>query len=247
LRKFLLFKVSKGCRLILFKVFNSCYNKTKDKPVFTSMRIDNFFQRFFRKRKELPENYWFELGKRLYRESGKIPDSLQIRAQALIDAFGLPLGPYSAIETDPKTKRRVNPEKDRIIASYLTNHPGVEIERGVISLDFRDIYPDGLPQELKEVLDPDTRAIMEIEYEHGENAKMRFEETKDEEELDRPVYYFRLPGGIDLFMRGYVHRSEWQRRHGEYLRRVNQHAKIIAIEGGVNVPFGKSLEFFGVV
>jgi hypothetical protein len=205
------------------------------------MRIDNFFRGLFRKRKELPENYWFELGKRLYRESGKIPDPLQIRAWALISAFGLPSGPYSAIEIDPKTKRRVNPERDRIIASYLTNHPGVEIERGVISLDFRDIYPNGLPQELKEVLDPDTRAIMEIEYEHGENAKMRFEETKDEYDADRPIHYFRLPGGIDLFMKGYVHNRQWQEKHGEYLKRINQHARIIAIEGFVDRPFGESL------
>jgi hypothetical protein len=172
-----------------------CYNKAKGKLVFTSMR-DNFFKRFFRKRKELPENYWFELGKRLYRESGKIPDPLQIRAQALIEAFGLPSGPYSAIEIDPKTKRRVNPKKDEIIASYLTNHPGVEIEKGVISLDFRDIYPKGLPQELKEVLDPGTRAIMEIEYEHLQNARSRFVETKDRFDADVPVHYFRLPGGL---------------------------------------------------
>jgi hypothetical protein len=197
---------------------------------------------FFRKRKKLPEDYWFKLGEELYKKYREIPDPLQIRAQALIKALGLPSGPYSAIEIDPQTKRRVNPEKDRIIAEYLTNHPGVQIEKGVVSLDFRDIYPKGLPKELKEVLDPDTKAIMEIEYEHLQNAKSRYEETKDEDEADCPVYYFRLPGGIDLFMRGYIHHFLWQEKHGEYLRRINQHAKIIAIEGFSDVPFGESLE-----
>jgi len=212
--------------------------------------MGTFFQRFFpsggERRKKLPkrftENYWFELGERLYRESGGIiPDPLQIRAQVLIEALGLPSGPYSAIEIDPKTKRRANPEKDRIIAEYLTNHPGVEVEEGVISLDFRDIYPNGLPQELKEVLDPDTIAIMEIEYNHLKNARIKFEKTNDKFDADVPVHYFRLPGGIDLFMRGYVHVPQWQKKHGEYLREANRHAKIIAIEGYRQVPFGKSL------
>jgi hypothetical protein len=215
--------------------------------------MGTFFQRFFPRGEErgkeltkrFTENYWFELGERLYRESGGIiPDPLQIRAQVLIEALDLPSGPYSAIEIDPKTKRRVNPKKDRIIAEYLTNHPGVEVEEGIISLDFRDIYPNGLPQELKEVLDPDTRAIMEIEYEHLQNARSRFEETKDKFDADVPVHYFRLPGGIDLFMRGYKHNKKWQQKHGEYLGRINKHARIIAIEGIVRLPFGESLEAF---
>jgi hypothetical protein len=217
------------------------------------MRIDNFFRGLFRKRKELPENYWFELGKRLYRESGEALDPLRFRALLLIDAFGLPSGPYSAIGINPETKGRDDPEKDRIIADRLTNHPGVKVEevkgeRGekgvVVSLDFRDIYPKGLPQELKEVLDSDTRAIMEIEYEHLRNARSRFEETRDVDEADLPIHYFRLPGGIDLFMRGYKHHRPWQEKHGEYLRRINKHARIIAIEGLVRLPFGESLEAY---
>jgi len=188
------------------------------------------------------ENYWFETLEKIYREADKIPDPLEIRAQILIDAFGLPSGPYSVIEIDPKTKERINPKKDEIIAKYLTNHPGVEIEKDIISLDFRDMYPDGLPEELKEVLDPNTRAIMKIEYEHLKNAKRKFEETNNELELDYPIHYFRLPGGIDLFLKGYRHSNDWQEKHGEYLKKINQYAKIIAIEGFVDVPFGKSLE-----
>jgi len=198
------------------------------------------------KREPLPENYWFQRIERLCKERSKseersrIPDPLEVRAAILLDAFGIPYGPYSAIEVD-KEGKRVNPEKDRIIAEYLTNHPGALIEEGVISLDFRDMYPDGLPQELKEVLDPDTRAIMEIEYGHAEDIKRRFGETQNIYKTDLPIHYFRLPGGIDLFLRGYIHYRNWQKNHGEYLKKANKYAKVIAIEGYVNIPFGESL------
>jgi len=77
--------------------------------------------------------------------------------------LGIPSGPYSAIELNTENKR-----KDEIIAKYLVNVPGVIIDKatGIVSHDFRDIYPNGLPEELKKVLDPDTLKIMEIEYEH---------------------------------------------------------------------------------
>jgi hypothetical protein len=83
---------------------------------------------------------------------------------------------------------------------------------------------------------------MEIEYEHLEKAKRGYEETGDKYEADCPIHHFRLPGGINLFMRGYEHNPEWQKRHGEYLRIVNQHDQIIAIEGFTDAPFGESLE-----
>jgi hypothetical protein len=210
-----------------------------------NMGMKSYFEKLpFFGRKGLLEDYWFEIGKKLYQERGKIPDPLEIRALAIIKALGLPSGPYSAIEIDPQTGERVNPERDRIIAEYLTNKPGVQIEKGVVSLDFRDMYPEGLPQELKEVLDPNTRAIMEIEYEHEKNVRRRLEETENEYgyKADHPVHYFRLPGGIDLFLRGYRHISQWQKEHGEYLRRINKHAKIIAVEGFVDATFGASLE-----
>jgi hypothetical protein len=192
-------------------------------------------------KESLPEDYWFQIIQRLCEERGRIPDPLEVRSTILLDAFGIPYGPYSAIEVD-KEGKRINPEKDRIIAEYLTNHPGVLIEKGIVSLDFRDIYPDGLPQELKEVLDPDTRAIMEIEYEHAEDVQKKFGETQNIYEADVPIHYFRLPGGIDLFLRGYIHDRNWQKNHGEYFKKANQYAEVIAIEGFAYVPFGNSLE-----
>lgn len=66
----------------------------------------------------------------------------------------------------------------------------------------------------------------------------------DRMEADRPVNYFRLPGGIDVFVRGYVHDRQWQKNHGEFLKKANKHAKIICIEGFVDQPFGKSLDLY---
>jgi len=203
--------------------------------------------------KEVPEDYWFEIGKELYEKLGKVPDPLQIRAQSIISAFRIPSFSYSSIgrkekrgkeekEKQKQKQREKERERDKIIAEYLTNRPGVWIdkEKGIISSDFRDLYPRGLPEELKEVLSPDTLEIMEIEYKHLKGIDP---DTEDEYEADCPIHYFRLPGGIDLFMKGYVHGKLWQERHGEYLKKMNKKAKVICIEGFPKIPFGKSLEF----
>ncbi len=180
------------------------------------------FKKFFKipeKKKEvfptLPKDHWFKIAERLWKKSGEIPDPLQIRASAIVDALGIPSGPYSALSQERhKIDPKANPEewekikkKDKIIAEYLTNKPGVLIDKetGIVSSDFRDIYPEGLPEKLKKVLDPNTAAIMEAEYKHAEDVRKRFGETEDELEADCTVHYFRLHGGIDLFSRGYVH------------------------------------------
>ena len=191
----------------------------------------------------LSEGHWFAVAERLYKESEEIPDPLQIRAQAIIDAFGLPSGEASALEANGEGGR-VSPEKDRIIAELLTNKAGVLIDEktGVVSTDFRDIYPDGLPEELAQALDPDTRAIMDVEYEHAQHSKETCGDTKHLFRADCSVNYFRLPGGVDLFLRGYVHHRTWQKNHGKFLQRANKHAGIIAIEGYSDRPFGDSLD-----
>ncbi|PIQ92865.1 MAG: hypothetical protein COV69_00915 [Parcubacteria group bacterium CG11_big_fil_rev_8_21_14_0_20_39_14] len=195
--------------------------------------------------KSLPEDYWFKIAEKLYQESGEIPDPLEIRAEALIKAFGIPSGQYSALELGLK-KERINKEKDRIIAEYLTNKAGILIDKktGATSFDFRDFYPKGLPKELKEILDPDIREIMETEYKHMENTRERFGNTKEILEADFPVNYFRLPGGIDIFLRGYAHDKQWQENHGEFLKKINEKAKVICIEGFADGSFGTSLDLY---
>jgi|GEM_PF-1747899 len=193
-------------------------------------------------KKKVPEDYWFEIGKKLYEKLGKVPDPLQIRAQSIVRAFRIPSFPYSSIERKEKRGKEER-ERDKIIAEYLTNKPGVWIdkEKGIISSDFRDLYPRGLPRKLKRVLSPEAREIMKTEYQHLKEIK----KERDIPKLlnDCPIHYFRLPGGVDLFMKGYLHDNpEWQKKHGEHLQKMNKEAKVICIEGFPRVPFGKSLE-----
>ena len=217
--------------------------------------MGRFFERIRRPKKEItieeekkvPEDYWFEIGKELYEKLGKVPDPLQIRAQSIVRAFRIPSFPYSSIERKEKRgkekqrQREKERERDKIIAEYLTNRPGVWIdkEKGIISSDFRDLYPNGLPRKLKRVLSRDTLEIMEIEYKHLKGI-----DSEDEYEADRPIHYFRLPGGVDLFMKGYGHYPIWQKKHGEYLQKMNKIAKVICIEGISEISFGESLELY---
>lgn len=190
----------------------------------------------------LPEGHWFRIIEKLAKESGKIPDPLEIRATALISALGLPSGETSALEVN-KQGKRINPEKDRIMAEYLTDKPGIQDkETGIVSTDFRDMYPEGLPEELKSALDSRTREIMETEYKHAEHTKKEFWDTRKRLEADRPIHYFRLPGGIDLFLRGYVHNKIWQKRHGAFLKKMNKYAEVICIEGFPDRSLGDSLD-----
>jgi len=73
--------------------------------------------------KSLPYDYWFRIAEKLAKESGRVPDLLEIRAAAFISALGLPSGETSAFEVNEKGER-INPEKDRIIAKLFTNKPG---------------------------------------------------------------------------------------------------------------------------
>ena len=61
---------------------------------------------------------------------------------------------------------------------------------------------------------------------------------------DVPVSYHRLPGGIDLFLRGYVHHTLWHKFHGDFLQKAAKHAKVIAVEGIAEKPFGESLDLY---
>lgn len=192
---------------------------------------------------KLPEDFWFKIAKELYEKSGKIPDPLQIKAHAIIEALKIPFGEYSPIEIN-KEGGRINLEKDKTIGEFLINHPGVWIEKNVFSLDPRDIYPDGLPKEVEKLLDPLTREIFEIEWQHQKWIKDNFGETEDENKVDCPIHYFRLPGGIDLILKGYIHQREWQKIHGKFLKKINKNAKVVCIEGQLDYPYGKSIPYY---
>ncbi len=187
----------------------------------------------------LKEDYWFEIIKNLSKNYNEVPDPIQIRAAAIIESLGIPSGPYSSIELNAENKR-----KDEIITKYLINISGLIVNKniGTVSHDFRDIYPDGLPKELKEVLDPNTLKIMEIEYEHGAWMQgVDMSELNKHSKGDATIIYTRLPGGVDLFLRGYIHYKDWQVFHQEFFKRINEFAKIIAIEGVPELKFNDKL------
>ena len=194
---------------------------------------------------QLPEDHWFTITKKLYKETGAIPGKLEIVERAIINALEIPAGQVSALGTTKEGKRE-SPQKDKIIAEMLTNKAGVIInkEKGIISTDFRDIHPGGLPEQLKQALNPRTLAIMELEYEHEKYIREKFGNTENQYMTDTPIHYFRLPGGVDLFLRGYIHNEIWHRNHKDFLQKINIDAQVIAIEGNIDRPYGASLELY---
>jgi hypothetical protein len=75
----------------------------------------SFEKNSFFDKKELSDNYWFKIGEELYQERGKIPDPLEIRAAVIIKALDLPSAFYSAIETEPLTKKELIPKKIKLL------------------------------------------------------------------------------------------------------------------------------------
>jgi len=194
-------------------------------------------------KKELSEDHWFQVAEGLREKTGRIPDPIQIRADAIRDALRIPAGEYSALETDKKSERQ-DSKKDRIIAEYLTNKSGVIVSEDpeVISRDFRDMYPGGLPENVIEAFGENAFAIVKKEYEHRRWVQEQFPDTQHQMEADYPNYYFRLPGGVDLFMRGYGHQKVWQDVHGDFLKDINKHAEVITVEGSATREMGDSMD-----
>jgi len=200
--------------------------------------------------------YWLKIADKLAQESGKNLDRINLRSGLLLNTFDLPLELYNSLEkpkgkeTEEEIKERL--KRDEIINTKLVNKEGVWIDkkRNIFSLDFRDMYPDGLPEDLKNVLDPRTKRIMEIEYEHRKFVQdnhsfllsFLFLDTQDNlMKADQAIHYFRLPGGIDLFLKSYVHHEDWQKIHGKFLKEINREAEIISLESYLKYPFGNSL------
>lgn len=190
---------------------------------------------------ELPNDYWFTIIKKIY-ESNKTIDAIQLRADLIISKLGIPSGQSSGVGID-KEGNRIDAKNDEIIAEYLTNKAGVVIQKDplVVSQDFRDIYPDGLPDELKNALNSDTLAIMENEYMHQNFVRKEFGKTEDYNKAINQINYFRLYGGVDLFVRGYVHGPTSHEIHSKYIKESNKFAKFIVIEGRSSKNFEHSL------
>ncbi len=192
----------------------------------------------------LPDDHWVTITKRLYENSGEKPAPLQIRAQAIIDAFGIPSGQISALETDTENNR-IAPEKDKVIAELLTNKAGVFVnkEKGIVSCDPRDVYPDGLPRSLENALNQKTVGIINIMYESAKTIHERFGNTENTLKSEQPFNYFRLYGGVDLLLFGYVHNQDWHSHHQEFLAKIGTcNPSVVGIEGIIDKSPGTSLK-----
>ncbi len=178
---------------------------------------------------------------------GEEPSPLSIRATAMLDALGIPWGEHSALTTKNKedgSVEYVDLKKDEKIARLLTNLPGVHIENGITSCDIRDLYKMGDEKlaELLEALEPDVADIIRAEYEIRHRTIEKSETGLDF--FDVPINLFRLPGGVSMILRGYIHESWWHARYGEQLAVAYAKARIIGIEGYATLPLGISLKKF---
>jgi len=190
----------------------------------------------------LPDDFWFRVITKIYERFGEDPIPMQIRAHAIIRALGIPSGQVSAL-TSTEAAVRTDSETDEVIAERLTNRAGVEtLPEHISSSDILDLYPDGLPEELKQHLDPRIVEMFEARYEHAAEMKRLYGDTKDTEIALKQEIYFRLPGGVDLLNIGYTHTSKYQEIHSDYLERISRNASVIAIEGYSNVPYGEKNE-----
>jgi len=201
-------------------------------------------------------SYWFEKIKRIYEKSGKIPSKLDIISLNIIDKIGIPYGENFSFEFGEDGKR-INSETYKIISEKLFEKLPILInkEEKLFSSDFRDLYPEGFPRELRSALNGQDLEIMDIEYEHKNKfeklpifIKRFFEKViygkPVEDFYDTPVNYFRLTGGVGLFLKGFIHNKRWCFNHIKFLKEMNKHAKVICVESFADVPLGESLDRF---
>ena len=190
----------------------------------------------------LPPDFWFNVMTNIYERFGEEPSPVQIRAHAIIRALGIPSGQVSALTSTPDAIRTA-PQTDEVLAKRLTNDAGVEIlPEHIASSDILDLYPKGLPEELKKQLDIKIEEMFEARYAHAQDVYRKCGETNDEKIVLDPEHYFRLPGGIDLLMVGYAHTEKYQEIHGNYLEFLSQRAAVIAVEGFIDHKYGTSLQ-----
>ena len=221
--------------------------------------------------RNLPDDYWFKIFENIVNqdpnspilsEASDIRDSLGIPGGECAA-----IGPVGKLEPGAKPGTfATNPaefakatERERIIWEKLASHPGVLIDskRGmrdfgkgffgdasqIISIDPRDtVFQDGqISEDLKNALGPDVSTILEIKIKERQRIIRQYGDTKSRLYVDRPIHFFRLPGGATIIPVGYRHTEKWHKRHGEHIAKISHYAEIIAIEGYLGTPYGESL------
>lgn len=215
----------------------------------------------------LSETHYFDVMQNIFETIGR-DTPLYKMADSLCVQLGIPNGHTSALTTsiNSKTgKRERSPkdvEQDRIIGTVFANIPGVYVGIGknkleenapVSTMDINkilDVLEKGQPgleikfQEFINALPEKDRSIILGERDlrkrkKGWSAELDIFLGK----INYPVVYFRLSGGVGIFLRGYLHHKRWQKLYGAGLIEIYAHnSSIVLIEGFHDDRIGESLE-----
>ena len=203
---------------------------------------------------EMPYYYWMQLANEMYeRYGGKIRGI----ADEIIKKTDMPNGQYSVLFRNEDGILDI--EKSKVFAQKVSNIAGLEVsdeneekinlekqkidvEGPIISVDLRDYFETGMPEELKSIMSPGTVAFIENEFKiRKETMKKYGKNSTDVMQVDYPICYQKLSNDCDVILRGYAHDQEWHENFEESLTSATKYAKHIAIEGLPEVKFGKSL------
>ncbi len=157
-------------------------------------------------------------------------------ADKMLDILGIPTGQWSGYDTQNFASREGR-LREEALAKSLTNKAGIIYREDFLSRDPRHFLENQLDRSLLKAMNPKLAEIFQNEFEHR-NAKI----NEGQNESVMPFVYLRMPGGVDLILKGYQHVDYWQKEHGKYLKQTAQNAQILCIEGGVEIKFGDSLK-----
>lgn len=219
---------------------------------------------------EVEDNFWLSIIESVSRQTGEQITPNEIRGYIITKLFNIPQGQTSGLATKKESleyggigQERVYPELDKLLATHFTNRAILRerFRKGgpVISTDFRD-FPnirntlklfkqqvDELDVSAGRELGLNIYSILKDEYIHLQKIYRKNSASRDgikEVSRDRSVEFSYLPGGVPVFLRGYSHKKDWQRVHGEHLANTYKNTRYVILEGITRKGFGKSLPAF---
>lgn len=182
--------------------------------------------------RDLPDDYWLRIASKISERGGEAPSPMGIRAHALIRAFGIASGQFSPLETKQEGTRDTGAE--RLYSESAVSPAGVEtVGSGIPSASALDLSLAN-HAELLDMMDPRSAEIIRADHREADALPEKYS----------PMLYFRMPGGVDVFLKGYIHTDEMQDRRGSFLKAMTKEAAVIALEGAVDVADGTSLRVY---
>ncbi|HWQ60610.1 MAG TPA: hypothetical protein VN420_05715 [Candidatus Fimivivens sp.] len=175
----------------------------------------------------LPDAYWHSVASRISERGGEAPTPLGLRAHAIIRALGLPSGQFSSLEFRPDGTRDAVAE--RIYSERVVTPAGVETEKSGIPTSGTDVLSLAADEELLGIMSEDSAAIIRADQKQRDAASSEYS----------PMLYFRLPAGVDLFVKGVTH--DPSERLDTFIGGIMEHAGVVALEGRTELPYGASI------